>query len=181
MHDLLLRGLRGACAGKRLDEAFCEDIAQEATLRIIDRLDQFERRSQFTTWAMTIAVRQAVNEFRRTSFGNVSSSGLNGDNSLRIDVAAEGESPDHRLWRGQVMRQLQERVAALSEKQRVATQALLDGMPVDIIAEKTGSNRNAVYKPVQDVRVRLKQGFERAGYDRADIQSAIGGKRVTPC
>ena len=165
LRETLLRGLRAAYAGKGVDESFCEDIAQDATLKVIDRMDQFEGRSKFTTWAMTIAIRLAVNEFRRKSFRNVSLDGMSGDNSLRIDVPAETEQPSSRLWRAQVMKKLQELIEGLSDKQRIATQALMGGMPVDIIAEKTGSNRNAVYKLVHDARLRLKQGFDNAGYD----------------
>ncbi len=171
----MLRGLRAAWAGKGVDNSFSEDIAQEATVKVIDRMDQFEGRSQFTTWAMTIAIRLAVNEFRRKSFRDVSLDGLRGDHSLGIQFEAVSENPGDRLLRDQVMRQLQELIQGLTDKQRVAMQALLGGMPVDVIAEKTGSNRNAVYKLVHDARTRLREGFDRAGYDWQDIYAAISG------
>jgi RNA polymerase sigma-70 factor (ECF subfamily) len=43
-------------------EDFIEEIAQETLLRTLARLDTFEGRSQFTTWALKIAVRLALTE-----------------------------------------------------------------------------------------------------------------------
>ena len=51
----------------------------------------------------------------------------------------------------------------LSEKQRFAIRASLAGLPVEVIAEKTGSNRNSVYKLVHDARTKLRSGLEASG------------------
>ena len=51
--------------------------------------------------------------------------------------------------------------------------SLLNGMPVEVFAEKTGSNRNAVYKLIHDARVKLRQGFEQAGYKAEDVSSVF--------
>jgi RNA polymerase sigma-70 factor (ECF subfamily) len=61
----------------------------------------------------------------------------------------------------------------LTNKQRDAMHSLLNGMPVEVFAEKTGSNRNAVYKLVHDARAKLHQGFEQAGYKAEDINSVF--------
>ena len=177
LRNILLRGLLGAFRPKGIDETFCEDISQEATIKVIDRIEQFRGESRFTTWAMTIAIRLAVNEIRRKSFRQVSLEGLSGRDSLQFQVPGDSAQPVNQLGRKQVMLKLQELIEGLSEKQRIATQALLDGMPVDIIAEKTGSNRNAIYKLVHDARLKLKEGFDRSGYQWDDITAAIEGGR----
>lgn len=177
LREILLRGLLGSFRPKGIDETFCEDIAQEATIKVIDRMDQFRGESRFTTWAMTIAIRLAVNQIRRKSFRQVSLEGLSGQDSLQFQVPGDSAQPDSQLGRKQVMMKLQELIEGLSDRQRVATQALLDGMPVDIIAEKTGSNRNAIYKLVHDARSKLKEGFDRSGYQWDDITAAIEGGR----
>jgi len=42
-----------------------EEVTQETLLRVLDQLDTFEGRSQFTTWVHKIAVRIALTELRR--------------------------------------------------------------------------------------------------------------------
>jgi DNA-directed RNA polymerase specialized sigma24 family protein len=34
-----------------LDQAFMEDVVQQALVHILDHLEQFQGRSRFTTWA----------------------------------------------------------------------------------------------------------------------------------
>jgi len=62
---------------------------------------------------------------------------------------------------------------ALTEKQRNALQAELEGMPLDEIARYLDSNRNAIYKLTHDARKRLKRGLQDAGYAQEDIQSVF--------
>src|SRR3989304_4453186 len=45
--------------------ALVEEVTQETLLRVLDQLDTFEGRSQFTTWVHKIAVRIALTELRR--------------------------------------------------------------------------------------------------------------------
>ena len=61
----------------------------------------------------------------------------------------------------------------LTEKQRVAITALLNEMPIEEIARKTNSNRNAVYKLIHDARARLKDGFQQAGITPEDFQGVL--------
>ena len=49
-----------------------EEVAQDTLLRVLDRLDTFEGRSQFTTWVYKIAVRAALSELRRQKWRDVS-------------------------------------------------------------------------------------------------------------
>ncbi len=42
-----------------------EEVTQETLLRVLDQLNTFEGRSQFTTWVHKIAVRIALTELRR--------------------------------------------------------------------------------------------------------------------
>ncbi len=173
LRDFLLRGLRAAYLGKGVDESFCEDIAQESTMRVLNKIDQFAGRSKFTTWAMTIAIRLAVSEFRRKHFQDVSLEQVASHDALRLEVPSDGPAPETDLERAAVLRKLQTLIGQLSEKQRVATQALLGGLPVDQIAERIGSNRNAVYKLIHDARRSLKRGFDEAGYDWQDIDAVL--------
>jgi len=172
-NKFLVGGLRRSFRGKGVDEAFCEDIAQETVLKVLDKLDQFEGRSRFTTWAMSIAIRQAMSELRKKRFKNVSLSALTDGEQLQIEIPDEAaDQPEEAEQRRHILTRLKELIEnKLSEKQRVALQAGLNGMTVEEIAWHTQSNRNAVYKLVHDARQRLKRELERSGYDQPTVQS----------
>ena len=60
-----------------------EDVVQDALLKILNSLDQFEGRSRFTTWAMTIAMRVGLSELRRKHYADVSLDSMkSGENQL---------------------------------------------------------------------------------------------------
>ena len=68
---------------------------------------------------------------------------------------------------------LSELIDDLSDRQQTAVRALLSGMPVEEIADRTASNRNAVYKLVHDARTKLKSGLEAAGYSAEDLTGSL--------
>ena len=174
LRAILMRGLTATCRNRYGNRVQAEDIVQEALVKILDKIDTFEGRSKFTTWAMTIAVRLALSEMRRKHFKDVSMDDLLAG-SMRFEPAASPDSEvENEMEKGSILTKLQELIeTSLSEKQRDAVHSLLNGMPVEIFAEKTGSNRNAVYKLVHDARVKLRQGFEQAGYKAEDINSVF--------
>ena len=86
LNRYLVGGLRRSFQGKGVDEAFCEDIAQESVIKVLEKLDQFEGRSRFTTWAMSIAIRRAVSELRKKRYQNVSLNQLSDGEYLQIDI-----------------------------------------------------------------------------------------------
>ncbi len=171
----LARGLRRSLGARGdVDDAFCEDIAQEASLRVIERLDSFEGRSRVTTWAMSVAVRIALTELRRRRHRDVSFDELVADGALVSDDERErpevGESLDrHRIV--EALRAVVER--SLTERQRLAIRAELEGVPMCEIARHLGSNRNAIYKLTHDARKKLAKGLEEAGYDAARIRDVF--------
>ena len=65
LRNILVRGLTATCRNRYGNRVQAEDIVQEALIKILDKIDTFEGRSKFTTWAMTIAVRLALSEMRR--------------------------------------------------------------------------------------------------------------------
>lgn len=172
LRDILLRGLTATCRSRYGNKVSPEDVVQDALLKVLDKIETFEGRSKFTTWAMTIAVRVAISEMRRKHFRDVSMNDLLND-SMKFEVAAnptpEFGAEEEKTGILSTLRELIE--SKLTDKQKDAVHSLLNGMPVEVFAEKTGSNRNAVYKLVHDARVKLKQGFEQAGYQAEDIKA----------
>ncbi|MGB6043777.1 MAG: sigma-70 family RNA polymerase sigma factor [Pirellulales bacterium] len=171
---LLLRGLRRSFADRpHADESLLEDVIQEALLRVLDRIGQFEGRSQFLTWAITIAIRVAYTELRRRHWKDVSLDQIledtaHGDlqtvvTSTRPEAATKLEALIEDMYR--IID------TDLTKKQRTALLAELKGMPLEEIGRRMGSNRNAIYKLTHDARKRLKQGLEAAGYSVDDLQT----------
>ena len=61
----------------------------------------------------------------------------------------------------------------IRDRQRTVVRALLGGMPVEEIASRTDSNRNAVFKLFHDARQRLKKGFLAANFSESDMMNAL--------
>jgi RNA polymerase sigma-70 factor (ECF subfamily) len=174
LRDALLRGLRGTLwNGSHIDDAFLEDTVQDSIIRVLERLKQFEGRSQFLTWAISIAIRVAMSELRRRRWKDVSLDEVIADANLALEkVSDDGPEPSIQREREAVIEMMHGLIQNnLTEKQRVALLAELKEMPQDEIARHIGSNRNAVYKLTHDARKRLKQGFEAIGYQITDIQA----------
>jgi RNA polymerase sigma-70 factor (ECF subfamily) len=172
----LLGGLRRALSHRaHVGDAFLEDIVQDSLLRILERLPQFEGRSRFLTWAMSIAIRVAMSELRRQRWKDVSLDEINAGAEMVTAGAIDDEpGPDARWERGAILAAMHEVIrTGLTEKQRSALLAELRGMPQDEIARHLGSNRNAIYKLTHDARKRLKRGLESAGFTAEDIRSAL--------
>lgn len=171
LRQILLKGLGHMMRGRN-SSIQADDIVQDAMLKILNKLDTFEGRSKFTTWAMTIATRTAISEMRRKHFQNISLDSMLGD-ELKFEVAStdsnvSGQQSD----KNTILVKLKELIASkLTDKQRLAVNALLNGMPVEEIASRTDSNRNAVYKLFHDARANLREGFEKAGISADDINA----------
>ena len=140
LRGILLRGLTAASRNRYGGRLATEDIVQIALMKILDKIDTFEGRSKFTTWAMTITMRLAISEMRRKHFSDVSMSALAKEN-LEVDLAVVNDSPiEIESEKGVILRKLKELIETdLTPKQRVAMNSLLTGMPVEVIAEKSGS------------------------------------------
>ena len=164
LRAILVRGLRISLANRYGGRLQPEDIVQVALMKILGALDSFEGKSRFTTWAMSIATRVGICELRRKHYQEVSLDSITSDASkfdLKYD---ERESAEQGFQKRRLLDKLQQLIASeLTQNQRVAIHGLLEGLPIEVIAERTRSNRNAVYKLVHDARLRLRAGLESAG------------------
>lgn len=149
-----------------VEAAFVDDIVQEALLKILKSLDQFQGRAKFTTWATTIAVRTAYTELRRKHWKDVSLESLFEKQDESVSEPNSIENSDRQKMIDAMHVAINER---LSEKQRVALLAELAGLPMEEIGRRTGSNRNAIYKLTHDARKRLRKELEAEGFTAADF------------
>lgn len=175
LRAILLARLRKTFLGRTgVDEPLLEDVTQEALLKTLNSLDQFEGKSRFATWATTIAVRIAFTELRRRHWKDVSLEQL-----LRGNHVPDRFIASHEQDRDALVRTMHEIIeTGLTERQRTALLAELNGMPLAEIGRRLGSNRNAIYKLTHDARRRLKQSLEAAGYTVADLQPAGSGSSL---
>ena len=162
----------------KVDSAFIEDMAQEALVTILGSLNQFQGRSQFTTWATTIAVRKAFTELRRYRWKDVSLDHLLEEQETLASVVDTGQSPDLATEKNVFVAAMYQVInKQLTKKQRTVLLAELEGMPLEEIGRRIGSTRNAIYKLGHDARKRLKEGLMRSGYSALDLASFQGGQR----
>jgi RNA polymerase sigma-70 factor (ECF subfamily) len=152
-----------------------EDVVQQALVQILDHLEQFQGRSQFPTWAMTIAVRLAMSTLRRKQWHEVSLEDLTAESELAPALAIDDTaSPAQHMEQRALFETLRRLIdEALTDKQWVALTAELGGMPLEEIARRMDSNVNAVYKLLHDARKRLKRGLETAGYTAEDVRATF--------
>jgi RNA polymerase sigma-70 factor (ECF subfamily) len=183
LHAILLKGLPYALStwlppDSPQFSALSEEVAQETLLRVLDRLDTFEGRSQFTTWAHKIAVRLALTELRRKRWEEVSLDDLlEGDETpppSRLESGSE-PSPEDYVEGGDLIGRVRRIIAEeLTDKQRRALVAIaIQGMPVDEVARRLGTNRNALYKLLHDARLRLRRRLEEQGLTPSEVLSVF--------
>lgn len=150
-------------------QQMAQDLAQDATLRVMDNLDNFRGESRFTTWANKIAIRLAISDLRRARYKDFSLDELTADGDLlpissRMASSA-APTPEKVAERDDVMEKIELAFReALTERQYQALVAVaLKGIPMDVLAERMGSNRNALYKLIHDARRKLKTELEAQG------------------
>lgn len=183
LRAIVLRGLPYAIAG-RLDpnspesEALIEEVAQETLMNVLEHLDTFEGRSQFTTWVHKIAVRAALTELRRVRWREVPLPELtmdeDADTSYR-EIPDPDASPEEQVSRAEMMQRMHRIIKEeLTDKQRQALMAVaVQGMPLEEAARRLGTNRNALYKMMHDARLRLKKRMEQEGMTPQEVLAAF--------
>jgi RNA polymerase sigma-70 factor (ECF subfamily) len=139
-----------------------EEVTQETLLRVLDQLDTFEGRSQFTTWVHKIAVRIALTELRRKRWRDASLDELTENEDIPPPPGLLADShagPETSAERADMLVRVRRIIdEELTERQRQALILLgVQDMPMEDAARKLKTNRNALYKLLHDARLRLKR------------------------
>ena len=95
---------------------------------------------------------------------------------MMIDPSA---GPDQQATQRIFLETLQRLISTeLTDKQRQALIAVrVQGMPLEEVARRMGTNRNALYKLLHDARQRLKRKMEAEGLSPEEVLSAFGTSR----
>ena len=171
LQTILSRGLYFAVARQYgVTDADVQDFVQDALLRILNALETFRGESRFTTWAQKIAVRVALTELRRrrwrdVSLEDVTQEAENAD-FIPAVLADSAGGPEKLAEQNALLGVLRQMILSeLTQKQRQALVAVgVHGMPLEEVAHRMNTNRNALYKLLHDARQKLKRRMLVEGF-----------------
>ena len=171
LHALLLRAARFEIARRRPTLAHLrgdelDDIATEAAddalMSVLRRLDDFRGASRFTTWVYKFALLEAAVKLRKRawqgrevplepeSWALFSGTGL--------DPAGEAEQSE---LLAAIRTGIDE--ALTPHQRRVLVALALNGVPIDVLADRLTTTRGALYKTLHDARRKLRDHLREQG------------------
>ena len=164
LHGLLLRASahevrrRAAALGISQDSELgdiAHQAADDALLAVMARLDRFERRSRFTTWAYKFAIHTAGVAVRRHAWRDRGLAASSAETLARL--ADHRPGPVHGNETRELLAEIVEAITRLTAHQRDVLLALaVDGVPIDVLADRLSTTRGALYKTLHDARTRLR-------------------------
>jgi RNA polymerase sigma-70 factor (ECF subfamily) len=164
LHALLLRAARFELARRRemlagVSHAEIDDLAAQAAsdamVAIMAKLHTFRGASRFTTWAYKFALLEAAVKARRRAWQ---------DREVLLDADAwpavrdEGPSAQQVLEDSELLRAVRDamRTSLTRHQREVFTALALNGVPIDVLAERLDTTRGALYKTLHDARRKLR-------------------------
>jgi RNA polymerase sigma-70 factor (ECF subfamily) len=180
LHELLLRAARFEVARRRpalphLRRNELDDIAFEAAddalVSVLAKLDDFRGLSRFTTWAYKFALLEAAVKLRRRAWQGreipVEPEGWR-------SVASAAPTPGQEVEQAELLAAIADAISGelTPHQRRVLVALALNGVPIDVLAERLGSNRGALYKTLHDARAKLRRHLAEAGFDLTAVQEA---------
>jgi RNA polymerase sigma-70 factor, ECF subfamily len=183
LHGLLLRAARFEVArrrrvlphlrGEELDDIAVQS-ADDALVSVLARLADFRGESRFTTWAYKFAILEAAVALRRRAWQG---------REIPIEperwplVPSGGLSPEAGTEQRELLAAISDgvREALTPHQRRVLLAVVLEDVPIDVLAERLGTTRGALYKTLHDARVRLRADLEERGLARGDEGSKSNG------
>jgi RNA polymerase sigma-70 factor (ECF subfamily) len=174
LHALLLRAARFEVAKRRHagaggDPQAVDDLAvqaaDDALVAILGKLHTFRGDSRFTTWAYKFALLEAAMKVRRRPWHGrevpLETDGMeNVFGDVRASTAGQAESAE-------LIHAVRDAIAdALTPNQRAVLVAItLNDVPIDVLAERRGTTRGALYKTLHDARRKLRSELARRGIE----------------
>ena len=171
LHALLLRAARFEVARRRPSlphvrgdelEDIATEAADDALMSVLRRLDDFRGASRFTTWVYKFALLEAAVKLRKRAWqgrevplepetwGLFSSAGL---------------EPDAEAEQTELLSTLQSAIndVLTPHQRRVLIACALNGVPIDVLAERLETTRGALYKTLHDARRKLRDHLNERG------------------
>jgi RNA polymerase sigma-70 factor (ECF subfamily) len=172
LREVLLRGARFEVFRRRASMPYLrgedlDDIATEAAddalLSVLRRLDDFRGLSRFTTWAYKFALYEAAVKLRKRAWQG---------REIPLEpetwnmFATRGPTPDVEAEQAALLDAVRKGIdEALTPHQRRILLALtVEGVPIDVLADRLGSTRGALYKTLHDARRKLRAHLAEGGH-----------------
>ena len=156
------RATFGALASTDIGQ-LAEDCAQNAVVAILQHLDDFRGESRFTTWVYKFALLEAAVKLRKRSW-----------QGREVPLEPEtwslftsaGIEPDDQAEQSELLATLQHAIADVltPHQRRVLVALALNGVPIDVLAERRESTRGALYKTLHDARQKLRKHLAASGF-----------------
>src|SRR5688572_22023157 len=172
LHELLLRAARFEVSrrraalshvrGEELDDLALQ-AADDAIVAVLGKLDDYRGASRFTTWAYKFALLEAGVRLRRRAWQ---------EREVVLDADSwptQGDpsaSPQERAQQSEFIGAMRESIdESLTPHQRNVLVALaLNGVPIDVLSERLGTTRGALYKTLHDARRKLRADLAAKGF-----------------
>jgi RNA polymerase sigma-70 factor (ECF subfamily) len=173
LHGLLLRAARFEVARRQrtgrpsrgagdMDD-LAVHAADDALVAILGKLHTYRGDSRFTTWAYKFVLLEAAAKVRKASWrGREIPLEADGWAQLHDDGRA---APDTQAEMLELIGAVRDAIAeVLTPHQRAVLVALtLNDVPIDVLAERRATNRNALYKTLHDARRKLRDRLAADG------------------
>jgi RNA polymerase sigma-70 factor (ECF subfamily) len=170
LHDVLLRSTRHQVwrlrdllpgAGARELEDLAQQSADDALVAVLRQLATFEGRSRFTTWAYKFGVYHAGIAVRRQAWRH-----REVPLPDTVPLVDTSPTPAHVSEAAHLAHAVRAAIesALTPHQRRVALALLVEEVPIDILAERLGTTRNALYKTLHDARRRLRAALAAQGH-----------------
>src|SRR3954452_22067254 len=154
LHALMLKGAYFELHRRRLPPGRIDDLAHDAAndalVAVLNKLDTFRGQSRFTTWAYKFVLLEAAVKARKRAWQG---------REVVLEDAIDSRPSTHELLdQSETLRAVRDAMQTeLSEHQRAVLIAVaLDGVPIDVLAERMGKTRGALYKTLHDARRKLR-------------------------
>jgi RNA polymerase sigma-70 factor (ECF subfamily) len=172
LHALLLRAARFEVARRRAtmphwDGDDLDDIAlqsaDDALVAVLAKLDEFRGDSRFTTWAFKFALLETAVKMRRRPWQGRELPLEPERWPHFVDGTASPEADAEQSELLDAVRHAIEQELTPHQRE-VLVAVALNGVPIDVLAERLGSNRGALYKTIHDARRKLRHCLETEGH-----------------
>ena len=171
LHAVLLRAARFEVARRRptlphlrgdeLDDIALE-AADDALMSVLRRLDDFRGASRFTTWVYKFALLEAAVKLRKRAWQG---------REVPIEpeswslISSAGLTPELEMEQSELLATLQRAIVDVltPHQRRVLVALALNGVPIDVLADRLGTSRGALYKTLHDARRKLRRHLDECG------------------
>ena len=172
LHQLLLRATRFELSrrrdalshvrGEELDDLAIQ-AADDALVAVLAKLDEYRGASRFTTWAYKFGLLEAGVRLRRRAWQ---------EREVVLEpeawplIADAAQSPEGQAETSELMAAITASIdGCLTGHQREVLVALaLNGVPLDVLADRLGTTRGALYKTLHDARRKLRADVAKRGF-----------------